>query len=243
MRNLSVLSIFILLILSSSCQTRIEDNRRILITGKLQDENGEAISNINIISGDEFTQLGTGLSDAQGDFSLTSLSLANTVNVGNGEFEPIRIDEININAQVSDDGLGLNVSNDNYSSIKIVNRDFFNGVSIDLGVITLQELAQLEINFIKEEYIDQELGAFIEYKGSSCQIDLAEAIAVEQIGCQVNDLTSSATLFAQNNQRSIDISCLLNETVSIEVFDNNGNLIFDQEFTINQNNASIDVEL
>ncbi len=243
MRNLSVLGIFILLILASSCQTRIEDNRRILVSGKLQDENGEAISNINIISGDEFTQLGTGLSDAQGDFSLTSLSLANTVNVGNGEFEPIRIDEININAQVSDDGLGLNVSNDNYSSIKIVNRDFFNGVSIDLGVITLQELAQLEINFIKEEYIDQELGAFIEYKGSSCQIDLAEAIAVEQIGCQVNDLTSSATLFAQNNQRSIDISCLLNETVSIEVFDNNGNSIFDQEFTINQNNASIDVEL
>ena len=243
MRNLSVLSIFILLILSSSCQTRIEDNRRILITGKLQDENGEAISNINIISGDEFTQLGTGLSDAQGDFSLTSLSLANTVNVGNGEFEPIRIDEININAQVSDDGLGLNVSNDNYSSIKIVNRDFFNGVSIDLGVITLQELAQLEINFIKQEYVGQELEAVVEYKGSSCQIDLAEAIAVEQIGCQINNLSLNATLFAQNNERSINISCLLNETVSIEVFDNNGNSIFDQEFTINQNNASIDVEL
>ena len=243
MRNLSVLSIFILLILSSSCQTRIEDNRRILITGKLQDENGEAISNINIISGDEFTQLGTGLSDAQGDFSLTSLSLANTVNVGNEEFEPIRIDEININTQVSDDGLGLTVFNDNYSSINIVNRDFFNGVSIDLGVITLQELAQLEINFIKQEYVGQELEAVVEYKGSSCQIDLAEAIAVEQIGCQINDLSLNATLFAQNNERSINISCLLNETVSIEVFDNNGNLIFDQEFTINQNNASIDVEL
>lgn len=242
MRNLSILSIFILLILSS-CQTRIEDNRRILITGKLQDENGEAISNINIISGNEFTQLGTGLSDEQGDFSITSLSLANTVNIGNGEFEPIRIDAININAQVSDDGFGLTVSDHNYSSINVVNRNFFDGVSIDLGDIVLQELAQLEVNFNKQEYAGQELYVLVDYKGSSCQIDLAQAIAVEQIGCQITDISSNLTLFAQNNERSINISCLLNETLSLEVFDNNGNLIFDQQFTISENNASIDVQL
>lgn len=243
MKNTLALFYFAIFFSFSSCATKIEDNRRILVTGKLQDENGEAISNINIISGDEFTQLGTGVSDEQGDFSLTSLSLGNTVNVGNGEFEPIRIDEIIINAQVSDDGFGLTSSNDNYSSVNIVNYDSFDGVNIYLGIITLHELARLEINFIKEEYTDQELGAFIEYKGSSCQIDLAEALAVEQIGCQINNFSSNTTLFAQNNERSFNISCLLNETVSIEVFDNNGNLIFDQDFMINDNNASIDVQL
>ena len=59
MKNLSLFPILVFLLLLSSCETKIEDNRRIVITGKIQDQNNNPLENINLISGYESFKLGS----------------------------------------------------------------------------------------------------------------------------------------------------------------------------------------
>lgn len=87
MKLIKVLLIFLCLLFMYSCETRFEDNTRILVTGNIIDENGDNVSDVqinvytrrnsgSIFSGansrDEFL-LGSNLSEEDGTFEVVSL--------------------------------------------------------------------------------------------------------------------------------------------------------------------------
>lgn len=66
---------FILSLLLQGCYD-IDDNRRVLVTGNLVDENGTPITGVNVESRGGGTVLGFSTSDETGDFSFTSIVLS-----------------------------------------------------------------------------------------------------------------------------------------------------------------------
>ena len=244
MKNLSLLTILVLLLLFSSCETRIQDNRRLVITGKIQDQNNNPLENINVISGDESFKLGSIRSGENGEFQLTSLSIDNGEFNDEDQFVSDRIREININAIEGENDFRLVASDDQYNKIELTNSQTFNGVEIDLGTITLNEVSQLTVNIDKGNFANQELTALIEVFSTSCIFELQEVIDAGEWSCEGQiAFTPGKNLPAGSSNESFEFETLNGTTTDISIIDQSDQTIFNQAFEINEANEVINISL
>ena len=244
MKNLSLFPILTFLLLFSSCETKIEDNRRLVITGEIQNQNNNPLENINVISGNESFKLGSIQSDANGRFQLTSLSIDNGEFNDEDQFVSDRIREININAIEGKNDFGLVASNDQYNKIELNNSQPFRGVEINLGTITLNEVSQLTVNIDKGNFADQELTALINVFSTSCVFELQEVIDAGELNCaNQNAFTPGRNLPAGSNNESFELKTLNGTTTIISIIDEADETVFNQEYEINEANEIIDISL
>ena len=244
MKNLFLFPLLVFLLLFYSCETRIEDNRRLVITGKIQDQNEVPLENINVISGDESFKLGSIRSDANGEFQLTSLSIDNGEFNDEDQFVSDRIRVININAIEGENDFGLTTSNDQYNKIELINSQAFRGVEINLGTITLNEVSQLTVNIDKGNFADQELTALIEVFSVSCVFELQEAVDAVELSCEnLNAFTPGRNLSAGSNDESFELETLNGTSTVISIIDEADQTLFNQEFEINETNEVINISL
>jgi|GEM_PF-2440490 len=244
MKKIVLIIILIFSIVCLSCETRIEDNRRITITGKIQDQNEVPLNNINVISGNENFKLGNIQSDDNGEFLLTSLSIDNGDFNEDDEFVSDRIRQININAVEDENDFGLTASNDQFNRIELINTIPFQGVEINLGTIILNEVSQLTVNIDKGSFADQELTAFVDIVSTSCIFELDEIIDDDELSCEtLNVFTPSRNLPAGSNDASFEFETLKGRTSVISVVDQADQTLFNQEFEINETNEIINISL
>ena len=244
MKKIVLIIILIFSIVCLSCETRIEDNRRITITGKIQDQNEVPLNNINVISGNENFKLGSIQSDDNGEFLLTSLSIDNGDFNEDDEFVSDRIRQININAIEDENNFGLTASNDQFNRIELINTIPFQGVEINLGTIILNEVSQLTVNIDKGSFADQELTAFVDIVSTSCIFELDEIIDDDELSCEtLNVFTPSRNLPAGSNDASFEFETLKGRTSVISVVDQADQTLFNQEFEINETNEIINISL
>ena len=244
MKKIVLIIILIFSIVCLSCETRIEDNRRITITGKIQDQNEVPLNNINVISGNENFKLGSIQSDDNGEFLLTSLSIDNGDFNEDDEFISDRIRQININAVEDENDFGLTASNDQFNRIELINTIPFQGVEINLGTIILNEVSQLTVNIDKGSFADQELTAFVDIVSTSCIFELDEIIDDDELSCEtLNVFTPSRNLPAGSNDASFEFETLKGRTSVISVVDQADQTLFNQEFEINETNEIINISL
>ena len=242
MRNISLFSIMVFSLLFSSCEIRIQDSRRLVITGKIEDQNNNPLENINVISGDESLKLGSIRSDANGEFQLTSLSIDNGDFNSDDDFVSDRIREININAVEND--YRFTPANDQYNMIELINSQPFRGVEIDLGTITLNEVSLLTVNIDKGNLADQELTAFIDFVSTSCAFELEEVIDAGESSCEnLDSFSLGRNLPAGNSEYTFERSTLMGTSTVISVKDESDQTIFSQEFEINEANEVINISL
>ncbi len=153
-----LLTAFILCLLLQSCYD-IDDNRRVLVTGNLVDNNGAPISGITVESRGSSTVLGFNTSDENGDFSFTSLE-SNA-----GDFS------IYIHPESERDTL--------YTSLIYTNEENISESSIednkrgqkayDLGNVTLPKFAFLEIAVNRTSKTQDTLNYTLTISDAYCQ--------------------------------------------------------------------------
>jgi hypothetical protein len=134
----------------------IENNRRILVKGKVMDNAGNPLSNISIVTSANNDALGQTLSDAAGNFSLISLD---------EQFDPLDI--------------FINVDNFHQHNINYdyTNRSYFseahnNKLLYDLGTIILGKRALLNFTFNNIPGDENTLIYEIKYTPANCELPL-----------------------------------------------------------------------
>jgi len=130
----SILIAFALILFLQGCYD-IDNNRRVLVTGNLVDENGSPISGITVESRGSGTVLGFNTSDESGDFSFTSIE-SNA-----SDFS------IYVNPETAQDTLNASLTytnQENFSESPIENYKRSQNL-YDLGNVTLRQIAFLEI--------------------------------------------------------------------------------------------------
>lgn len=244
-----IFSILMVSMLFSTCEIRIEDNRRLLITGTIQDQNGNPISDINVISGNEDLKLGSRTTDENGEFSLTSLSIDNGEFNEEDEFESDRIREININATESNNNFSLTSSNDNFNRIRIINDQPFRGIEINLGTIILNEISQLALNIDKGNLADQELQVFVEGQilasfSTFCNFRLVDIIDNDELACvNLTPSTRNFDLPSDVDNDSFEFKASSGTSISVSIINAANENVFNEVFDINDNNETIDITL
>lgn len=245
-----IFSILMLSMLFSTCEIRIEDNRRLLITGTIQDQNGNPIPDINVISGNEDLKLGSRTTGENGKFSLTSLSIENGEFNEEDEFESDRIREININAKlVNNNYFSLTSSNDNFNRIRIINDQPFRGIEINLGTITLNEISQIALNIDKGNLSDQELMVFVEGQilgsfSTFCTYRLVEIIDNDELACvNLTPSTRNFDLPSDVDNDSFEFKASSGTSISVSIINAANENVFNEVFDINDNNETIDITL
>jgi len=237
-------TILMFLMLCLSCETRIQDNRRIVITGKIQDQNGNPLEDINVINGDAFFKLGSSQSDENGAFLLTSLSIDNGDFDEEEGFVSHRIKEININAIENENNFGLIASNNEYNQIKLINDQAFTGVEIDLGIISLNKIGEYTINIDKGDYAGQDLTVVISANSLFCGFELQEVINSYELSCDnLNASTQVRNLPAGNDEESIENQALIGTSTHITIKDEEDEILFNQEYEINEAQEIINIIL
>lgn len=164
MSQLLLLGVFLLF---QSCQVQIMDNRRILISGTIVDNDNNPIPNISVRSQTHGEILGETVSDANGQFQYTSL-----------ESETNYPFDIMVNLKTYSSGwYGDNNSwlleNSNYSAKNYYNYSRNRNQShYSLGAIQLSAPAQFSL-FLNNIRGDNNTVSFkLEYETAICKIDL-----------------------------------------------------------------------
>jgi hypothetical protein len=148
----SVIALCLLVFLQLSCSDpTVDDNIRVLVKGKVQDVNGNPLDDAMVhvyLEGNSSSLLsGSGLSEDDGTFSLTSIFGSN-------------------------DNLRVNVSkSDSYSSYSYLVgiRDYIpNDLTFDLQTIQLSKIGFLEINVSREANSENALDLSVFYTSAEC---------------------------------------------------------------------------
>jgi|GEM_PF-1021553 len=134
----------------------IENDRRILVKGKVMDNLGNPLPNISIVTSAHLDLLGQTRSDASGNFSLISLD---------EQFDPL---DIFINV---DNFYNLNI-NDDYSSRSYFSEIRNNILLHDLGTIVLGKKALLNFTFNNLPGDENTLVYKIKFTPANCELPL-----------------------------------------------------------------------
>ncbi len=151
-----------------SCQDiEIENNKRITVSGKLVDQDGNPLQNINVQSVVEEYTLGTGSSNVSGNFSYVSLQSYSN------DFVTL------INRKK---GFNYNQSpavNENYASARIINYDeddFLRVNKYELGSFEIPKVATLEFSIEKISSEDKNLNWSLRLYNTNCDYAYRDTI-------------------------------------------------------------------
>lgn len=183
--KVNFLIILILLLSFFSCTTRFENNTRILVKGRVIDDNGNPISNAQISvytqrsngvwslpspSGNDEYVLGRNYSDSNGDFSVTSL------------FDTDADFSIEINAGSDYARYGYYTSTTNYMPSDLV---------FDLENVELKRIGDFNYNISRISGEGNSINFTFRYENTYCnQFFLEEELIEEQSYCFENDFYS-----------------------------------------------------
>ncbi len=152
----------------------ISGNERILVKGKVVDDNGNPLQNINVRTSAVYKTLASTQSDAEGNFEFTSLN-AND----NPLFVNVNITEV----------FGSETDNPDYASkvysSGVANRDLL----IDLGTITLNGLGSFSL-FLKNQSGDENfLNYTLSYTSNICNLPIQ---ANDNDFCELDQIESNS---------------------------------------------------
>ncbi|PHR12297.1 MAG: hypothetical protein COA40_08505 [Aequorivita sp.] len=154
--RLLLLASMVLFIACLGDDVDIDNNRRILVKGKIVDKEGNPLPDIIIVTSANSDPLGQTQSDASGNFRLISLD---------EEFDPLDV-LINI-----DPFFYLNVDYD-YSSLAYRSSVHNDRLLYDLGTIILGDKAELNLTFNNLLGDENTLGYTIKYTPANCELPL-----------------------------------------------------------------------
>ncbi len=160
----------------------IENNRRLLIKGKITDLQGNALPNIPVITSSFGDALGQTTTDASGNFSLVSLD---------EQFDPLDIFinvDIFFNQQI----------NDNYSSRAYYSPQHVNRVLYDLGTIILGKDAALTVNINNNPGDQNTLSYEVLFTPADCVLPLN--VIDPPDNCNLSESLSGALSPSSENQ-------------------------------------------
>lgn len=156
-----------LFLLFQSCYVQIVDNRRVLITGTIVDNDNNPISNIKVRSQTHGEILGETVSDANGQFQFTSLE-----SESNYSFD-IMVNLKTYSSGWHDDNNPWLLENPDFSAKNFYNYSGTrNKLNYNLGTIQLSAPAQFSL-FLNNIRGDNNTVSFkLEYEAAICKIDL-----------------------------------------------------------------------
>jgi hypothetical protein len=152
-------AVFLLVCLFLQSCYDIDNNRRVLVTGNLVDENGDPVSGITVESRGSNTVLGFHTSEENGDFSFTSIE-SNA-----SDFS------IYINPEIAQDTLYASstyINQENFSESPVDNHKRSQNL-YDLGNVTLRQIGFLEIAVNRTSGTLDTLNYTINFSETSCQ--------------------------------------------------------------------------
>ncbi|MCB0464769.1 MAG: carboxypeptidase regulatory-like domain-containing protein [Aequorivita sp.] len=160
----------------------IENNRRLLIKGKVTDTQGNALPNIPVITSALGDALGQTTTDANGNFRLISLD---------EQFDPLDI-FINVdnfyNQQVNQD----------YSSRAYFSQQHVNRVLYDMGSITLGKMAELKLTLNNNGGDQNTVSYEILYTPSACELPLN--VYNPPSDCNLSEMKTGSLMPSSENQ-------------------------------------------
>ncbi len=160
----------------------IENNRRLLIKGKVTDTQGNALPNIPVITSAFGDALGQTTTDANGNFRLISLD---------EQFDPLDI-FINVdnfyNQQVNQD----------YSSRAYFSQQHVNRVLYDMGSIALGKMAELKLTLNNNGGDQNTVSYEVLYTPSACELPLN--VYDPPTDCYLSDMKTGSLMPSSENQ-------------------------------------------
>lgn len=150
--------LFSAVLLFTSCEKlEITNNERLLVKGKVVDENGNALPNISIKTEAVNRSLANTRSDANGNFELTSLN-ANT--------DPLHV-LVNIASSINFEN-----ENPDYSSKVYTSEGANSQLLLDLGTITLSGLGSFSLYLKNLSGDNNSLEYTLSYTSKVCRLSL-----------------------------------------------------------------------
>lgn len=173
--NLTFLCCLVTTFCFYSCQDiDIENNKRITVSGKVVDQDGNLLNDINVQSVVEEYTLGAGSSNASGDFSYVSLQSYSN------DFVTL------INRRK---GFNFNQSpsiNQNYATARIINYDEDDFLRVDkyeLGSFEIPKVASLELTIDKISSEEKNLDWSLRLKSTNCDYAYRDTIEAVENSC------------------------------------------------------------
>lgn len=152
-----ILTLSVLLLITVSCEKLdITNNKRILVKGRVVDQNGKPLEHIPFFTEAFSKKLASSYSDATGKFEFTSLNVNNT---------PLKV-LVNRVRILGDENELPEYSSQIYTS-ELANRDSL----IDLGTIILGQVGTLSI-YLRNESQDNNLEYSLSYTSKVCHLPL-----------------------------------------------------------------------
>jgi len=180
----------------------IESNRRLLVKGKITDTQGAPLANISVITSAHDDDLGSTLTDADGNFNLVSLD---------EQFDPL---DILINAN---EFYNPNINTD-YGSRSYLSTQHTNRVLYELGTIVLGKRATLNFN-INNIPGDNTLNFELKFTPSDCQLPLN--IFDPPTDCNLSE-NITGNLASNSENKTFTVPSILGSTALFE-YSLNGN--------------------
>ena len=160
----------------------IENNRRLLIKGKVTDTQGNALPNIPVITSALGDALGQTTTDANGNFRLISLD---------EQFDPL---DIFINV----DNFYNQQVNQYYSSRAYFSQQHVNRVLYDMGSITLGKMAELKLTLNNNGGDQNTVSYEILYTPSACELPLN--VYNPPSDCNLSEMKTGSLMPSSENQ-------------------------------------------
>ena len=166
----------------------IENNRRILVTGKVMDSLGIPLPNISIVTSANNDALGQTYSDAAGNFSLISLD---------EQFDPL---DIFINV---DNFYNTTITND-FTNRSYLSGEHTNRLLYDLGTIILGKRAILNLSFNNIPGDENTLIYEIKFTPANCELPLntlnppQNCDLVASIEGDFNSISENRTIYVES---------------------------------------------
>ncbi len=207
-QNLIKLLLLTILVSLTGClgdDVDIENNRRLLIKGKITDTQGNALPNISVITSSFGDALGETKTDAVGNFRLVSLD---------EQFDPLDI-FINVN-----DFYNPNI-NEDYGSRRYLSPEHTNRVLYELGTIVLGKIASLNISLNNIAGDENTLSYEVKFTPSVCELPLN--VLNPPDNCNLAE-SSSGNLTSSSENQIVPIYSVQGSNVIFEYSLNGGSL-------------------
>lgn len=215
-----ILPLICLIFMASTCDVDYENNRRIVVSGKITDEAGNPLADIPVRTFAEFYLLGKTTTDSSGDFEFISLE---------SDYENLLI---RVNYLIDDD-FGLIESP--YTGIQLINaQDGRPQSNYKLGTLILKNTANLQLNFINTPGDTNTLSYNLSFSDTNCRTVLfnEEGLPGETECYPLHTYTGNFDESSEDFQ--LKVSSLLGSTVDFTYHLNNGAA---QTITIPLNNT------
>lgn len=198
----------------------IQNNRRLLVKGKITDTQGKALPNISVITSSLGDVLGQTSTDASGNFKLVSLD---------EQFDPL---DIFINV----DNFFIQDINYSYSSNAYYSPEKVDRVLYDLGTIVLGKRAILNFTFTNNPGDQNTLSYELIFTPSDCELPINVTDPPEN--CNLSESYSEFLTPSSENQ-TISINSIQGEDVIFK-YSLNGNPTQTIEITLtNEENTYV----